>query len=188
MFTDALLTQILTPTMLKTAKLPNSDVRIVNLTSEAHNFARTRTVLLSKQKLDECGPWVRYGYSKLANILYTQELAAHYSDIKCVAVHPGLVSTDLYLPNQQTNFILRYGMKLLGGLRVSVATGAFNQLWAATAPDIVSGKYYTPVGAESAGSPCAQDSKLAHELWEWTQSELKSKGFEVSQSGSVDIK
>lgn len=173
------------PIMLTTAKLPSSDVRIVNLTSEGHNFARTGTVLLSKEKLDECGAWVRYGYSKLANILYTQELAAHYSDITCVAIHPGLVATDLYAPNQRNNIIMRYGMMLLGGVRATVATGALNQLWAATAKDVVSGSYYKPVGSRSLGSPCAQDSKLAHELWEWTQSELKSKGFGTPQAESL---
>ena len=175
----ALLTKLLLPTLLATTKQPDADVRIINLTSEAHNFARSRNVLLSKAQLDASSTWVRYGYSKLANILFAHELARHHSSITSVAVHPGIISTDLYLPTQQSNIIMRYGLMVAGRFRGTVATGALNQLWAATAKkeELKNGAYYKPVASLSKGSPLAQDDKLGKELWEWTEKELEAQGF-----------
>ena len=175
----ALLTKLLIPTLQATAKEPNSDVRIINLTSEGHNFARTPAVLLDRSKLDASNAWTRYGYSKLANILFARELANHYPDITSTAVHPGVIATDLYLPNAQNNFVTNAGLKVAGFLRGTVATGALNQLWAATGKkgEIKNGCYYTPIGALSKGSPCAQNAKLASDLWEYTEKELAAKGY-----------
>lgn len=175
----ALLTKLLLPTLLTTANEPGSDVRIINLTSEGHNFARTAAVLTDKSKLDASSTWVRYGYSKLANILFARELAKHHPNITSVAVHPGVIATDLYLPNSQSNFIVNIGLKVGGFLRGTVQTGALNQLWAATGKkeEIVNGSYYTPIGSLSKGSACAQNAQLASELWEFTEKELAAKGF-----------
>lgn len=175
----ALLTKLLMPTLQATATEPGADVRIINLTSEGHNFARTASALLDKKALDKSGPWVRYGYSKLANILFSRELAKHYPDITAVAIHPGVIATDLYLPNAQNSFIMNFGLKIAGSLRGTVATGALNQLWAATGKkeEIMNGSYYTPVGSLAGGSPLARNEKLADELWEYTERELAAKGF-----------
>ncbi|KAL6721879.1 hypothetical protein ACLMJK_000984 [Lecanora helva] len=179
----ALLTHLLMPTLLATAQQqPPSTVRIINLTSEGHNFARTPSVLLDRSQLDASSAWVRYGYSKLANILFTKALAKRYPTITSVAVHPGVIATDLYNPNAKSNFFVGMGIRFLGGLRGSVEVGARNQLWAATAPagekgEVVSGGYYTPVGKVSGGSPCARNEKLADELWEFTEREIKAKGY-----------
>jgi len=56
----------------------------------------------------------QYAASKLANILFTTELAARYPSIRCHAVHPGLVRTDvvrnmpfyLKIPNQLFGFFI----------------------------------------------------------------------------------
>lgn len=175
----ALLTKILIPTLQATAEEQGADVRIINLTSEGHNFARAAGALLDKKQLDASGAWGRYGYSKLANILFARELAKHYPNITAVAVHPGVIATDLYLPNAQNNFIMNIGLKIAGSLRGTVATGALNQLWAATAKkeDIINGSYYTPIGAQAGGSSLARNMKLADDLWEYTEKELAAKGF-----------
>ena len=39
--------------------------------------------------------WVRYGQSKLANILFTRELTRRYPAIKSVVLHPGGIETGL---------------------------------------------------------------------------------------------
>ena len=177
----ALLTRLLMPTLLKTAEEEGSDVRIVNLTSEGHNLApRPQGILFDGAELKKQGPWTRYGQSKLANILFAKELASRYPNITSVAIHPGVVSTGLFIPNQQSNMLLRYGVKLLGPLFMAEArTGALNQLWGATGKktEIVSGSYYTPVGVSSKGSKWAQNKDLAQELWAWTEKELASKGY-----------
>ncbi|KAL8716135.1 MAG: hypothetical protein Q9220_000040 [cf. Caloplaca sp. 1 TL-2023] len=176
----ALFTKLLMPTLQSTAQKAGSDVRIVNLTSEGHQLApRSQGLIFDNAKLKEQGPWARYGQSKLANILYTKELAKRYPDITSVAVHPGVILTDLYLPNQQSSFLLRYGVKIFGPLFMAdIQTGALNQLWAAVARkgEVVSGSYYTPVAKTSSGSKWAQDEKLGERLWDWTEKELARGG------------
>lgn len=177
----ALLTKLLLPTLLSTASEPCSDVRIVNLTSEGHRLApEPAGILFEKSALDQKGVWTRYGQSKLANILFTRELAKRYLPIRSVAVHPGLIKTSLYEPTQRSNAILRYGLKVMGPLVMSdVRTGALTQLWAAGAhkDQVESGTYYTPIARANLGSKRAQDDQLAEWLWDWTESELKAKGF-----------
>lgn len=178
-FGHFLLTKLLLPTLQATAKEPNADVRVISLTSEGHNFARSKPPLMSQPQLEACGAWGRYGYSKLANILFARSLAQRHPEILSVSVHPGLVKTDLYAPTQKNNIIMR-GMLMLGGwVRVTAEQGALNQLWASVAPrgKVVNGAYYTPVGVKSSGSSLAADEKLAEEFWAWTEKEVESKGY-----------
>lgn len=175
----ALLTKLLLPTLIFTAKAHNSDVRIVNLSSECHLLAPNGGIIFDKSELDAQGTWVRYGQSKLANILFTRELASRYPSITSVAVHPGVIKTDLYRPSQQTNALVRYAMMTIGFLMMgTVASGSLNQLWAAAGrrEEMVSGSYYEPVGSISTGSKYAQDARLARELWDWTEEQLKAHG------------
>jgi hypothetical protein len=55
--------------------------------------------------------------------------------------------------------------------------GAFNQVWAATAPreKLENGMYYEPVGklAWKKLDRTARDDGLAKRLWEWTEEALK---------------
>ncbi|KAL8814340.1 MAG: hypothetical protein Q9223_006424 [Gallowayella weberi] len=177
----ALLTKLLLPTLLSTAREEGSDVRIVNVSSEAHQLApRPQGILFDKFKLYKEGAWTRYGQSKLANILFTKELARRYPEITSAAIHPGVILTDLYSPYQQSNLFLRYGVKLLGPLFMTdIATGTLNQLWAAAGKkaEVGSGKYYTPVAKSSSGSKWAQKDDLAQELWDWTEKEFARKGY-----------
>ncbi|RYO89308.1 hypothetical protein DL764_008602 [Monosporascus ibericus] len=94
----ALLTRLLTPLLEKTAAGPNSDVRVINLTSNGQEwFAPPSGLLLedAKTDMDPLGRWGRYGHSKLVNIYFTKGLAKHYPQIKSVAVHPGGANTGL---------------------------------------------------------------------------------------------
>ena len=177
----ALLTRLLLPTLQSTANELNGDVRIINLTSEGHKFARNGRTMLNGEELKKLGPWPRYGYSKLANILFTRELARRYPEIISVAIHPGIVSTGLYEPNQRSNTFMRIAMTFGGWLRTSVETGALNQLWAMACKksEVESGAYYTPVAKKSKGSALAEDTELAKQLWEWTEQELDAKGFSI---------
>jgi retinol dehydrogenase-12 len=50
-----------------------------------------------------------------------------------------------------------------------------NQLWAATAEDVVNGEYYEPIGV--AGKASKQSSENVDKFWEWTKRELE--GHEI---------
>jgi NAD(P)-dependent dehydrogenase (short-subunit alcohol dehydrogenase family) len=119
--------------------------------------------------------WQRYSDSKLANLLFVQELdrrlrAAH-SPVMAVACHPGIAGTDLarHLPAAA-----RFAWPLLGLVLNSAAQGAWPALQAATAPDVVPGGYYGPQQWGGARGPSgvakrtkqSRDPALARRLWD----------------------
>ena len=175
----ALLTKLLLPKLLKTAEEPSSDVRIVNLSSAGHSFAPNGGLVLAnaRSEMASYSTWVRYGQSKLANILFTHELARRYPSIMSMACHPGVVNTGLSQPFQDQHPWLA---ALIGPVRLllnRVQDGALTQLFLATSPKAKSGQYYVPTAKENAGSSYSQDPKLAGELWDWTEKELAEHGY-----------
>ena len=123
--------------------------RVVNVSSQAHT--------MGKMRFDDLGwehgykKWSAYGMSKLANLLFTYELArrveARGVDVMCLAAHPGYASTNLQYASadlQKKRFvgrILRWGNPLLGQ---SPEMGALPQLYAATSPQAANGDYMGP--------------------------------------------
>jgi retinol dehydrogenase-12 len=174
----ALLTKLLLPTLLNTASEGN-DVRVVSLSSMGHLAARSLPVEKMKSMRKDTMTWTLYAQSKLANILFAKELARRYPSITAVAVHPGVIYTQLYDSAYS-------GIMGLGGLTKkfstmvysSVPEGAKNSLWDSTAKkgdkkgEVKSGEYYTPVGVPGKGSSISNDTKLAEQLWVWTEKEL----------------
>lgn len=175
----ALLTKLLLPVLQKTAET-EKDVRIINLSSSAHTWGPKDGLVLKDATTEMRGYWTRtrYGHSKLANILYTRELARRYPLIKSVAVHPGIVGTNLVsgaiASYPYAGWLLR---RLVPIVAVSVQEGALNQLWASVSPDVKSGHFYYPVAKDFTGSKFVQDDAKARELWEWTENELKKHGY-----------
>jgi len=180
----ALLMKLLLPVMLDTASQPNADVRIVNLSSVAYKqnvpstgieFSKLKTKGANYGSFFSFNKWVCYGQSKLANLLYATELAAHHPSITSVAVHPGFIKTDLFA---STNFMDRQVVNIIsGGNWLDTEQGAYNQTWAATTKkeNLVNGAYYEPVGVKTTPSTkLGRDRALAKELWEWTEKELKA--------------
>jgi NAD(P)-dependent dehydrogenase (short-subunit alcohol dehydrogenase family) len=181
----ALLTKLLLPVLLETAKQPGADVRIVTLSSVGHALTPPGGIIFDQAALEAQNTWRRYGSSKLANILYTRALAEHYPSLTCVALHPGVILTDLF-NNVRTNPLLKLGMWIYGWLGLvlpghyrSAVDGALNQTWAATVKreELESGAYYKPVGVRNSGSKWARDEGLERKLWEWTEGELERFGY-----------
>jgi hypothetical protein len=181
----ALLTKLLLPTLLETAKEPGADVRVVNLSSEGHRLAVSKGIEFDQQALEKENTWRRYGASKLANVLFARELAARYPQITSVSLHPGVILTDLF-STLRANIFLRVGLWIYGivgmflpGHYSSPEGGALNTTWCATVDksELENGAYYKPVGAKSAGSGSARDQGLQKKLWEWTEGELGKHGY-----------
>ncbi|KAF9880420.1 short-chain dehydrogenase/reductase family Oxidoreductase [Colletotrichum karsti] len=179
----AMLVRALLPVLQRTAAAAAADVRIVNLTSVGYrghpsdgiSFATLRT---EQRGLPVLGQWIRYGQSKLANILFTKELARRYPAITSVAVHPGVVDTGLVTNQGYLNRLFVYApQKIMGATVLTPEQGCWNQVWAAAAArreDLVNGAFYMPVGhlADHELDSCATDEKLAGELWAWTEKVL----------------
>jgi len=180
----ALFTKLLMPLLLETAEQPGSDVRIVNLTSTAHNLApkggfQPNTVTTT---MADVHSYVRYGQSKMANILFTRKLAKRYPSIKSVAVHPGRVQTPLLDPMFEKKNATVYFQKFYDALAspLTPEQGAYTSLWAATWPkkeDVVNGAHYVPFGKLSAGDKRSRDMALADRLWDWQEEEFKKRGY-----------
>jgi NAD(P)-dependent dehydrogenase (short-subunit alcohol dehydrogenase family) len=136
--------------------------------------------ITSTEKLTATGPWTRYGASKAANILFAAELARRYPALKSVSLHPGIIKTDLYLPNQEVNSLFKYALAIFGPFVLKgVPQGAHNQLWAAAGAqrdELIDGAYYTPVGRPHARNKFAEDRAGGKRLWDWTEAELKKAG------------
>ena len=124
---------------------------------------------LSNQDYDR---WFAYGRSKLANILFSNELARRLAErgvkITSNAVHPGLVATNLL-----TN---------AGGNRdrgVPVSEGARTSIFLATSPDVEgqSGGYYVRSAPVDAGG----------DRTEISLSEEEGKRFWRSACGDLNL-
>ncbi|KAI1442444.1 oxidoreductase [Annulohypoxylon stygium] len=179
----AMIIQRLLPTMLKTAEMPGSDVRLILLTSvgwQMHpkNGIEFDTLHSKQEDLRMLGFSLHYGQSKLANILYAAEVARRYPSIKTVSVHPGVVATDLVnnLPTMRKAMV--YGTNWLMGIKiVDEKKGRLSQLWVAAGAsrnELVNGAYYMPVGVLSNDKldKIAKSEELARELWLYTESAL----------------
>ncbi|KAF7562948.1 hypothetical protein G7046_g1195 [Stylonectria norvegica] len=178
----------LLPTMLQTAELPGADVRFINLTSTGFGaapktgieFAKLRT----KQEDISMGSWGRYGQSKLANILFANELGRRYPKITSASIHPGVVRTELVTSLGFLNGLLVTAGRIFGGAGKlqTPEQGCYNTVWGATSPDLRSKlaedkvTYFEPVGKAMPGNALCADRNLAKELWEWTEKAVGVKG------------
>lgn len=180
----ALMIRLLLPLLQRTAEQPNSDVRIINMSSVAYKQAPSSgidlsTVKSTQEKLGGAFPgptWARYGQSKLANLLYARELAKRYPQIMTVSIHPGFIKSDLWASTSfgMTQFF-RVFVPLTEGW-TSIEEGPYNQTWAGTTTreNLESGTYYAPIGKKGKLETAAsRDDALASKLWDWTQKELE---------------
>lgn len=182
----AIMLSLLRPVMLQTTQMSGgSDVRFLSLTSWGHTMHPPGGIQFDKLKTPDAGTkWQRYGQSKLADIFLAQGMAKRYPQITSVAVHPGLVRTELNGGVERS--LMTPFMKLLQYIpliMLSPEKGSYNSLWCATTAkgDLENGGYYEPVGKKPPGkistgtgmSELAKDERLADELWEWTENYLE---------------
>jgi len=134
----------------------------------------------------------RYGTSKVANLLFTFELArrlaAHSLDVTALACHPGIADTEL-----SRTFPAWFGMVglIIRPLFNTAAEGALPTLLAATKPDAEPTDYFGPVRrgetARSAGparvSRYARDEDVARRFWE-SSSEWTGVSYLTSETES----
>lgn len=162
----------------------SGDVRIVWTTSQGYFLHPRGGIIFDKVKTPQSdiaffmGEWVRYGQSKLANMLYARAYARHHPSITSVSIHPGVSATGLVTSLTFSYRMLVYVTNI--GNMLSPEECAWNQQWAATAPlgtgerQIESGKYYEPVGIKKVPSNAGTDDELAEKLYMWTEQELEN--------------
>ncbi|KAI0475568.1 hypothetical protein GGR56DRAFT_519965 [Xylariaceae sp. FL0804] len=174
----SILVRKLLPLLERTAGLPGvGDARVVMVTSMAWKGTPSGGIqfdrLRGAQDLAVLGPWLRYGQSKLANLLYARELAARHPAVLSLSVHPGVVKTALVSDLRWSQKPMVYLPNL--GQMLTPEQGTYNLLWAITADrsSIKSGGFYTPVGKLSSDkTKASEDPALSKKLWEWTEAEI----------------
>ncbi len=137
--------------------------RIVNVASVAHRRAHLDfTDLQSNRNYG----WLKaYSRSKLANILFTRELAKRLAGTSVTAncLHPGLVATSI----ARGGFFPSLSMKLARPFLISPAKGAETSVYLATSPEVerVSGRYFDK-SADTEPSEAARNDADAARLWD----------------------
>jgi NAD(P)-dependent dehydrogenase (short-subunit alcohol dehydrogenase family) len=144
----------------------SAPARIVTVASGAHRYARDGL------RMDDLGSergfsMMRvYGQSKLANILFTRELARRLAGTGVTAnsLHPGVVATGLFSGH---GAIPRAVGKLASLFMLPAAAGARTSVHLCASPEVegVSGKYFIKCKEVEPGK-AARDDQAARALWD----------------------
>jgi len=142
----------------------SAPARIVNVSSAAHRNGSMHWDDLQLEAWPGNG-WPAYCQSKLANILFTRQLAEQLSGTGVTAnsVHPGFVNTGFGKNNGWLSVAV---MTLLRPLQRTAEHGADTVIWAASAPELqdVSGAYLVD-RREVVASEEARSADAAQRLW-----------------------
>ncbi len=142
----------------------SAPARIVNVASRAHERARINFDDLQGTK--SYNAMRAYGQSKLANILFTYELARRLAETRVTAnaLHPGVVGTGFAANNGS---LVRLGLRLYRFFVLSPEQGAETSIYLATSPEIqsITGRYFVDKQAVSS-SPVSYDAAVAARLWQ----------------------
>ncbi|HUK07513.1 MAG TPA: SDR family oxidoreductase [Stellaceae bacterium] len=139
--------------------------RIVSVASRAHEGATLDLDDLNMERRYD--GWLAYRRSKLANILWTRELARRLagSDVTANALHPGFVATR-FGDNNRGWFGLTLGIaKRVAAIRPEEGAATVVHLASAPGLDSVSGGYFVK-SAPALPSAAAQDDTTARRLWQ----------------------
>jgi NAD(P)-dependent dehydrogenase (short-subunit alcohol dehydrogenase family) len=143
----------------------SAPARIVNVSSHGHRFGSLDLDDLQTERKKYA--WLRvYGASKLANILFTYELARRLegSGVTANCLHPGAVASSLGKNNGRLG---RLVLPLLKPFFLSPEQGAKTSIYLASSPEVAdtSGRYYVKCRAVPS-SDTSHDEALARGLWE----------------------
>ncbi len=142
----------------------SAPARIVNVSSMGHLGATIDFEALRSD--DTHGGWVAYSDTKLANVLFTYELARRLegSGVTVNALHPGFVSTGFARNNGAITNAL---MLLLQPFTITPEKGAETSIYLASSPEVegTTGEYFVKKKSVPS-SKASYDKEAARRLWE----------------------
>jgi NAD(P)-dependent dehydrogenase (short-subunit alcohol dehydrogenase family) len=144
----------------------SAPARVVNVSSNAHQAAKIDFGDLQSQRRRYAG-FRAYGQSKLANILFTYELARRLegSHVTANALHPGFVATRF---GKNNGSLLALGIDVAYRLfALSPEQGARTSLYLAASPEVegVTGRYFVRERAVRS-APASYNQADAGRLWQ----------------------
>jgi NAD(P)-dependent dehydrogenase (short-subunit alcohol dehydrogenase family) len=133
--------------------LPVLTQRVVHVSSMAHARGGLDLNDLTLQRGFE--GYTAYSMSKLANVLFSNELARRQTKVTSNSLHPGVINTKL----------LQVGFGMLSG--ASLNTGAVTSVYCATSPELstVTGAYFSDA-RRAQPSHAARDEELQRNFYE----------------------
>ncbi|XP_042207539.1 retinol dehydrogenase 13-like [Homarus americanus] len=147
--------------------------RIINVSSVAHKRGKINFDDLNSEKTYDEGD--AYAQSKLANILFTRELAERLegSGVTCNALHPGIVFTDIgrHMSINNSWVAKVFLHPILWLFLKTPRQGAQTTIYLAVNEDLenVSGKYFSNK-TEAGMSDAAQDREAGKSFWAVSES------------------
>jgi NAD(P)-dependent dehydrogenase (short-subunit alcohol dehydrogenase family) len=145
--------------------IASAPARIINVSSRAHEGAKMDFDDLQNEQRYAYGGYRAYGQSKLANLLFTYELARRLdgTGVTVNAVHPGPVASGFGVNNGGA---MRLGMRIFHQFALTPEQGADTIIFLASSPKVegVTGKYWTNRTIITS-SPESYDEESQKRLW-----------------------
>jgi len=177
--------------------LSRSKTTVINVSSEAFQFTGGSFDLDNLNGEKKYGAWSSYGLSKLANILFTQELQRRADEsgdsswLTTVTLHPGAVATDLgrniageekwnQIKNNGASPLEMFALNALSKFTLTVPQGASTQVFLASGADgrLEKGAFYEDMKVKNLPA-FANDAAKAKQLWELSEN-LGGVDFKLS--------
>lgn len=162
----------------------SAPARIINVSSDAHQMAR-----ISFDNLDGSkgyNAFNAYASSKLANIMFTYELARRLQQtgapVTANALHPGLVNTGFGKNNGGFRGVVsKIVVTLVRPIQISAEQGARTSIYLASSPEVagVTGKYFVK-NKTKASSKASMNPEDWRRLWEISETMTGVKTTETA--------
>ncbi|EPS93259.1 NAD-binding protein [Fomitopsis schrenkii] len=187
----------LLPILKKTASEPNSDVRIVSVSTDGYDAVRHPIKLKTLEDFnleykDSVFPWpslMRYCFSKLLVCLQVAEWQRRFDEegvpIMILSTHPGAVNTDgaqRWLATLSTGFLAALAHWIVGLFFTLPTVAAYGTVFAAASPIVRAeprkyrAAYIIPPTTNKGLNATARDPVLGKDLWELTERTLEDIG------------
>lgn len=175
------LAPFLLTTLLLDRLKQNENARVITTASHGHKMARQGIHFedISAKRLYRFphywlgGPTLRYAETKLANILFTSQLAKRLegTGVTAYCFDPGLVATNF---NQNNGWVARLTMSVMRRFSRTTEKGAETLVWLADSIEVSgqSGLYYADMKPQTPAVP-GQGRSVAERLWEISEEQTK---------------
>ena len=173
------LTNVLLPRLRSTG--PS---RIVNVTSVGHHFASKGMRFDDLQSQKGYEGMEAYCRSKLANVLFTRELAtrlaAARTSVTVNAAHPGPVRSSFGMDGDLHGFMAT-GLRIVRPFEIGPKRGAKTSIYLATSPDVAAqtGMYWVR-SKPGHMSRQARNDETARRLWDESERLLAAAGYPIA--------
>ena len=162
---------LLTNLLLERLKA-GAPARIVNVASDAHRGVPG--IAFEDPEFKQGYRTIRaYAQSKLANILFTRELAKRLegTEVTANSLHPGFVNTPFFLNKGRIGKLFEFMARFFS---IDPQDGAKTTVYLATAPELdkVSGLYFQKSKAKQPRKT-ARDDEAARKLWSLSEHQIR---------------